>query len=373
MDRKQIKYIHEDLKKKMVFIIGPRQVGKTWLARETGKKYTNTVYLNYDSFDDRDIIQKSHWPESTNLLILDEIHKMPNWKTFLKGIYDTKPAQLKILVTGSARLDYVRHSGDSLAGRFFAHHLMPFSLSELDEPENSVNIDQLLERGGFPEPLLAKRPVDAKRWRNQYIDGLIRFDVLDFGNISDLKTIQMILELLRRRVGSPVSVASLARDVHSSPPTITKYIQILEALYIIFRVPPYSRNIARSVLKEPKIYFYDNGLVIGDEGAQFENLVAVSLLKHALAKNDFEGENMGLKYLRTKEGREVDFCLTNNDVVTEMIEVKTGDSQLSKNLLYFKDKYNLNGIQIVKQLKHEKTVSGINIIEAEKYLKSLFL
>jgi len=373
MYRKQIRNILADLQKKMVFLIGPRQVGKTWLALEVGKKFNNTTYLNYDYFEDREIIQKAQWHEATELLILDEIHKMPGWKNHLKGIYDTKPEQLKILVTGSARLDYVRYSGDSLAGRFFIHHLLPFSLAELKDHETGKNINHFIERGGFPEPFLAAAPIDVKRWRNQYIESLIRFDVLDFKKISDLRTIQTIFELLRRRIGSPVSYASIARDVNSSPPTVMKYIQIMESLYIIFRITPYSRNIARSVLKEPKIYFYDNGLVIGDEGAKLENFVAVSLLKHVLARNDLEGENMALQYLRTKNGKEVDFCLTNEDRLTEILEVKNKDANLSKNLIYFCDKYQLKGVQLVKELKREKTINSISVRRADNYLRSLYL
>ena len=373
MYRIQIKKILQDLNKKMVFIIGPRQVGKTWLALEVGKKFEYTTYLNYDSFEHQKIIQNKYWLESTELLIFDEIHKMPNWKNFLKGVYDTKQKQLKILITGSARLDFIRYSGDSIAGRFFTHHLLPFSLAELRNESISNNIDHFIMNGGFPEPFLAPDLIEAKRWRKQYIEGLIRFDLLDFQNVNNLKTIQMILELLRRRIGSPVSYASIARDLNSSQPTIVKYINILEALYIIFKVHPYSKNIARSILKEPKIYFYDNGLVIGDDGAKLENFIAVSLLKHILAKNDYEGENYSLKYIRTKDNKEVDFCIECDDEILKIIEVKNRDDNLSKNLKYFCDKFNLNGIQIVKEIRQEKTINSIDILRADKYLKSLML
>jgi predicted AAA+ superfamily ATPase len=373
MYRKQIEPIIKDLNKKIVFIVGPRQVGKTWLSLEIGKRFKNTTYLNYDSFEDRQIIKEESWLQSTELLILDELHKMPGWKNYLKGIFDTKLGHLKILVTGSARLDMFRQTGDSLAGRFFTHRLMPFSISELQEDALSNNIERFIQRGGFPEPFLAEDEVEAKRWRNQYVDGLIRTDILDFEKIHDFRTIQMVFELLRRRAGSPISYVSIARDVQASPTTIIKYIQVLEALYIIIRVVPYSRNIARSILKEPKIYFFDNGLVVGDDGVKFENFVAVSLLKHVYAKNDYEGENFELKYLRTKDKKEIDFCLVNNNEIVGVIEAKNRDSDISQNLKYFCQKYNFKGTQIVRELKREKEIERIAVRKAYSYLKELIL
>ena len=373
MYRKQIEKIENDLKKKIVFIVGPRQVGKTWLALEIGKKFNNSTYLNYDHFEDRQIIHDEAWLQSTELVIFDELHKMPDWKNYLKGVYDTKPAHLKILVTGSARLDIIRQSGDSLAGRFFRHRLLPFSMSELQNDPMGSDMDRFIQRGGFPEPFLAKDEADAKRWRNQYIDGLVRFDVLDIEKIYDLRTIQLLLELLRRRVGSPISFASIARDVNVSPTTIIKYVNILEALYIIFKVTPYSKNIARSILKEPKIYFFDNGLVIGDEGVKLENFAATSLFKHVCAKQDYEGENDGLHYLRTKEGKEVDFCLTDASGIKEIIEVKYRDANVSDNLLHFTNKYDLRGSQIVKELGRERRMERIDVRRAATYLNELFL
>lgn len=356
MYRNQIKQIIKDLDKKIVFIVGPRQVGKTWLAKEIARQFKNTVYLNYDRLEDRDIIKNEKWLESTNLLILDELHKMSEWKNFLKGVYDTKNEKLKIIVTGSARLDFLRQAGDSLAGRFFVHRLMPFSLSEIKDSEYADEIDRLNLRSGFPEPFLASDDIEADRWRSQYIDSLIRTDVLDFEKIHDFKSIQLVLEMLRRRVGSPVSFTSIARDVAISPATVIKYVEIFEALYIIFKVTPYSRNIARAILKEPKIYFFDNGLVVdNDDGAKIENFMAISLLKSIFLKNDLLGENNELKYLRTKDGKEVDFALVNSqNKIEKIVEVKKRDDQLSKNLKYFSEKYNLKAVQVVKELKREQ-------------------
>jgi hypothetical protein len=243
MYRQQTKQIIKDLDKKIVFLVGPRQVGKTWLAKYIGEEYKKTTYLNYDRLGDREIIKKEQWLEDTELLILDELHKMKDWKDYLKGIFDTKPEHLRILVTGSARLETFRQAGDSLAGRFFIHRLMPFSMAELKNEKELINVDKFLVRGGFPEPFLAQEAIDADRWRNQYIDGLIREDILDFEKIHDFKAIKLVFELLRRKVGSPVSYNSIAGDAGISPVTVKKYIAIFEALFIIFKVSPYSKKI----------------------------------------------------------------------------------------------------------------------------------
>lgn len=376
MRRKQTEQIKKDLAKKMVFLVGPRQVGKTWLAREIGKGYAETTYLNYDSVEDRQIIKKEAWPKKTELLILDELHKMKGWKNYLKGVFDTREEKQKILVTGSARLNTFRQSGDALSGRFFVHRLLPFSLSEikgLDLDQDSFGLGRFMLRSGFPEPFLADSEEDANRWRSQYIDGLVRSDILDFETIHNFQAIRTIFELLRQRVGSSISYSSLAEDAQISPATAKKYVHILESLYIVFRIFPHSKNIARSILREPKIYFFDNGLVLSDEGAKFENLVAISLLKHIYGKSDYTGKNYALEYLRNKEKREVDFVVSIDEKLDELIEVKLSDSNLSRSLKYFCDKYGIKGTQLVKDLKREKTFGKIDIALAEKYLKNLFL
>lgn len=373
MDRWQKKNILNDLTKKMVFIVGPRQVGKTWLANEIATSFQNTAYLNYDRLEDRKIIHDEAWLDSTELLILDEIHKMPEWKNYLKGVYDTKKEWLKIIVTGSARLDTFRQSGDSLSGRFFIHRLLPFSPRELLSTSYAQDLDRFITRGAFPEPFLFEHDTDSKRWRMQYIDGLIRTDILDFEKIHDFKAIQLVLELLRQRVGSSISYSSIAQDVGVSPNTVKKYIQIFEALYIVFRVIPFTKNIGRSLLKEPKIYFFDTGMVKGDIGVQFENMVGLCLLKAVYAKQDYLGESYSLRYIRTKDGREIDFCITKENTAEQFIEVKVNDSSISKQLAYFSLKYNIPGVQVVKQLKRERQTGNITVRKALSFLQGLYL
>lgn len=373
MLRSQKPIILKDLDKKLVFLVGPRQVGKTWLAKEIAKDFSNSLYLNYDRLSDRKIIQDESWLESTELLILDELHKMDDWKNYIKGIYDTKPNHLRILVTGSSRLDIFEQMGDSLAGRYFKHRLLPVSLSELKNCGSPTDMDKLISFGGFPEPFLSENKIEAERWRLQYINSLLSTDVFEFDKIHNLKAMRLIFDLLRSRVGSPVSYQSLSEDVSVSPMTVKKYIQVLEALYIIFKVTPYSKNIARSLLKEPKIYFFDTGLVQGDEGAKFENFVALSLSKHVYGKTDILAEEYTLHYLRTKDGQEVDFALVHNDTVVQMIEAKLSDKTITPALKSFSQKYHYPAIQLVKALRNEYQQGNIQVRNAEKFLSELLI
>jgi len=371
MKREQKEQILKDLEKKIVFIVGPRQVGKTWLAKEIAKDFKKPVYLNYDRAEDRSIIKNESWLTSTDLLILDELHKMKGWKNYLKGVFDTKPEHMKILVTGSARLSTFKKSGDSLAGRFFSHTLLPFSPSELKDTEFSADIERFMERGGFPEPFLAENINDSNRWRLQYIDGLIRTDILDFEKVHDLRALETVLELLKGRVGATVSYSSIANDVGIAPNTVKKYVQIFEALYVVFRLTPFSKNIARSLMKEPKIYFYDTGLVNGDNGAKFENLVAVSLLKHVLAKKETEGIEWNLNYIRTKDKKEIDFCIVKNGYAEHFIEAKFSDSSVTPALAGFSEKFKIPATQVVFDLKRERKESNFEIISASSFLCDL--
>lgn len=373
MIRMQKHIILDDLDKKLVLLVGPRQSGKTWLAKDIAKSFKNSIYLNYDQEKDRRLIHEQLWGNNTELLILDELHKMPYWKNYLKGLFDTKPQSMRILVTGSARLDIYNKIGDSLAGRFFKHTLLPISLAECKRAGENVDIDRLIEYGGFPEPFFAEDAIQATRWRSQYIDSLLSTDIFDIDLIQNMKAMRLIFELLRYRVGSPVSYQSLSEDAQVSPVTVKKYIQILEALYIIFTVTPYSKNIARSLVKEPKIYFFDAGLVEGDKGAKFENMVAVSLFKSLSAQADMTGERHNLHYLRTKDGLEVDFALVKNDKIETMIECKYSEDSASKTLVKFREKYGYPAIQLVKLLRHDYCDREVSMKCAENFLSELFL
>lgn len=345
----------------MVLISGPRQVGKSYLARQIMKDYERPVYLNWDNLQDREVIFQQGWRADVDLLVLDEIHKMELWKNFLKGIWDTRQQNLRILVTGSARLETFRQSGDSLAGRYFHHRLLPLSPAETRLIGEDCSLDHFLERSGFPEPFLADSDDEAGRWRRQYMDGLIRDDILTFENITRLKAMNLLVELLRERVASPLSYQSLSEDLHIAPNTVKSYIEILEALYIIFLIYPHHHSIARSLVKTPKVYFFDTGLVKGDRGKKLENLAAVSLLRELYRKEDMDGKSRHVRYLRTKEGREVDFFITEENTPKFMVEVKQSDRALAKNLLYFNERYNFPGVQLVAELRLEKDTGTLKL------------
>lgn len=375
MKRALYDQIATDLSKKMVFLTGPRQAGKTTLSQLLLAAKPGGQYLNYDVAEDRTIITAGTWSRRAPLLVLDEIHKMPRWKSWLKGVVDGRMASQQILVTGSARLDTFRQTGDSLAGRFFSLRLHPFSVREWceqtgAEPEAALTL--LLERGGFPEPMLATTDVDAQRWRRQYFDGLVRNDVLEFSRLQEVGTIRLLADMLRSRVGSPLSLASIARDLHLSQPTLAKYLAILEALFIVFIVRPWHRNVARSILQAPKVYFYDSGLVIGNDGLRFENLVACSLLKHVQWLHDGLGIEADLHYLRTKDGAEVDFAVSQAGTLSDLVECKLSDAKPHRALTRFASEWpGARATQLVRDLRQPLDVTGIAVQAAAPWLMAL--
>ena len=365
--------IHKDLTRKMVILTGPRQIGKTFLAKQLLSEFTTPQYLNTDAVKDRRIFQAQSWPVNTDFLVFDEIHKIKGWKACLKGIFDTRPDNQSILVTRSARMDTFRQSGESLAGRYFHYRFYPLSVRELrNQLPTFEALSLLLRFGGFPEPFLAGSETEASRWRNQYYSDLIREDILEFSRIQEIRSIKLLLELLRDRVGSPLSYTSLAVDLQLSPNTVRKFVEILESLYIIFLIRPFHRNIARSLLKEPKVYFYDTGFIRGDDGVRLENTCAVSLLKHTGWLRDTLGEEAALQYLRTKDGKEVDFAICKDDKIIQMIEVKYAEDTVSKNLRYFAEKLpDAQAIQLVHQLRHEQTIQKVSLVSASRWLGDL--
>jgi predicted AAA+ superfamily ATPase len=372
------RYIDEqvgrDLQRKMVFLTGPRQVGKTTLARQLIDQYQGQ-YLNYDVAFDQSLIVNHRWNPRTPLLVLDEIHKMPHWKSWLKGVFDSKPKDQMLLVTGSARLDTFRQSGESLAGRFLGLRLHTISVHEWCTHSGATPdaaLTHLLERGGFPEPCLGDSAIEAERWRRQYFDGLVRHDVLEFSRIHEINAIRLLAQLLRTRVGSPLSLASISRDLAVSPTTLKKYLDILEALHIVFLVRPWSHNVARSVLQTPKVYFYDTGLVEGDSGIRFENLVATALLKYSHWQNDVMGQETQLHYLRTRDGTEVDFALSNASGLTHLVECKWADPKPHRALVRFAHEHpKAEAVQLVRELPHSFSLGTLQIANAAQWLHGL--
>ncbi len=328
MERALARFVRADLGRKMVFLSGPRQAGKTTLARVLAAEWPGAQVLNWDVAADRGVIVAQSWSPAARLIVLDELHKMAGWKAWLKGVFDGRPDGQALLVTGSARLDTFRQSGESLAGRYFSWRLHPITVAEWVAVSGATAeeaLARLLARGGFPEPFLAEDAADAERWRRLYLEGTIRDDILEFSRIGEIRAMRVFIDMLRQRVGSPLSLASLARDLQVSPTTLGRYLEILEALHIVFTVRPFHRNIARALLKEPKVYFYDIGLVGGDDGIRFENACAAMLLRHTQFLQDSAGRDMSLSYVRDKEGREIDFVLCENGEPLGFAECKLSD------------------------------------------------
>ena len=375
MERYLSGIVNKDLATKMVVLTGPRQVGKTTLSRQLMQGYSGAQYLNWDMLADRAILQRQSWSPRARLLVMDEIHKMRGWKGWLKGVVDGRPDGQALLVTGSARMETFRQGGDSLAGRYFAFRLHPFSVREWSE-QTGANpaeaLDHLLVRGGFPEPCLAQDPVQADRWRQQYFNDLIREDVLEFSRLQEINAMRLFVEVLRERVGSPLSLASIARDLAVAPATLKRYLDILQALFIVFTVQPWHRNIARALLQSPKVYFFDTGLVRGDQGVRLENVVATMLLKHVHFQQDSAGRTAGLHYIRTKDGAEVDFALSDQGQLTHLIECKWGDNTPHRALARFAELFpQAEAVQIVHDLRQEEFRNGIRITDAAAWLAGL--
>lgn len=364
-----------DLQRKMVLLTGPRQVGKTTLCRHLMAGFPQTQYLNWDVAPDRAILQRQSWNPKVSLLAMDEIHKMPDWKSWLKGVVDGRPPHQALLVTGSARMETWRQSGDSLAGRYLAFRLHPVSVREWCEQQGGTPeaaLDRLMVRGGFPEPCLAEKAEDADRWRRQYFTDLIREDVVEFSRLHEINTMRLFVELLRERVGSPLSLASIARDLAISPVTLKRYLDILQALYIVFTVQPWHRNVARAILQTPKVYFFDTGLVRGDDGLRFENAVAAMLLKQVHFRQDALGKAAGLHYIRTKDGAEVDFVLSEDNQLTQLIECKLADATPARALVNFAGKFpQAEAIQLVRDLRQEEYRQAVQVSAAAPWLLRL--
>lgn len=365
-----------DLARKMVFLVGPRQVGKTTLAKALMADYPRAQYLNWDVADDRRIILGQTWSPRATLLVLDEVHKMREWKGHLKGAWDGRSEGQSILVTGSARMDTFRQGGESLAGRYVSLRMHPVSVHEwcvasAATPDDAL--DRLIERGGFPEPFLAPNAAEAERWRRQYLEDLMREDVVEFSRIGEIRAMRLLVEMLRERVGSPLSLASIARDLQVSPVTIAKYLDILEALYIVFTVRPYHhRNIARALLKAPKVYFFDTGLVKGDPGARLENACAAMLLKHVHFLQDIEGQAVALHYIRDKQGGEVDLVVCRDNLPVLLAECKHADAAISRMLINLAAQFpQAQALQVVRELRQEEQRGAVSIVRAADWLAGL--
>ena len=361
---------------KISFVSGPRQCGKTTLARMLLKKRKNGKYYNWDDIEFRRIwtkhpsaiIPQSTTTRQTPLVVLDEIHKDRRWKRNLKGVYDTLTQPCDILVTGSAHLNVYMRGSDSLLGRYFSFRLHPFSLREMyttktfspDEaiemlfnrsirplPTNRKRLEWLMRYGPFPEPLFSQDERKARLWRRHREQLVIREDLRDLSRLPELGRIEMLASLIPERIGSPFSMAAICEDLEASFNTVKRWMQYLTELYYIFEIKPYSKKIPRSLKREGKVYLWDYG-GIPDKAARFENLIASHLLKACHYWTDTGEGTFSLFYLRNKEKQEIDFLIVRDGIPWLPIEVKYSETTPSPNWKKFTKILPCNkGLQIV--------------------------
>ena len=353
---------------------GPRQTGKTTLARDIASRQAASVYFNYDVPTDRaELLRNPVFFEQVDrkkgdipLVVLDEIHKYSDWKNYLKGVYDGYSDAFRFLVTGSGRLDLSRHRGDSLAGRYLHFHIFPFTLGELFSSSTAVVAgerlktvpeanrparkawDTMFHVSGFPEPFMKGSETSYRRWAASYHSQVIRDDIRDEFAVRRIDRMEMLYLMLADRVGSPISVASLARVLKTAHTTVTSWLDVLDRFFLTFRILPYSKRVSRSIVKDSKLYFYDYRR-IDDLGARFENMVAVELNRAVTLWRDFGLGDFQLRYLRNKEKQEVDFIVTEGSVPRFMVETKLSDPTVGAQLKKFQNALNVPAIQLVNQ------------------------
>jgi len=361
--------------KEMVFLTGPRQTGKTTLATIIAKGFANSLYFNWDIPAQRSrLLQNPSFFEeverkdaSLPLIVFDEIHKYRDWKNYLKGVYDGSRNEYRFLVSGSGRLDIYQKGGDSLAGRYLLFHLFPFTLAELGSVRRpyedfaadpfAVNDsagaalrdtwDALGTFSGFPEPFIAARATTYARWSNTYARQLIREDIRDLTDVRSVTAMETLFHLLPSRVGSPLSVSGMARDLQVSPVSVRSWLDLFERFFLIFTIAPWTEKVARAIVKERKAYLFDFPR-IKDEDARFENRVALELWRAVTSWNDLGWGNFGLHFIKNKEKQDVDFLLSRDHEPFLLVEAKLTESEPSAPLRKFQHALHVPALQLVE-------------------------
>ena len=366
--------IEDDLQRKMVFLGGPRQVGKTTLAlallRAIDTRHPG--YLNWDSPQVRPGLLRGELPGEEPRLVLDEIHKFPRWRNLVKGLYDTEGDRVSLLITGSARLDQYRKGGDSLQGRYHYYRLHPLSLGELAADPSPADLDALMQYGGFPEPFLAGNARMWRRWQRERQSRVLYEDLRDLENVRQVALVELLAEALPHRVGSPLSVRNLAEDLQVAHATVARWIEILENLYLCFRIPPFGAPRIRAVKKEAKLYLWDWSQTPG-RGERFENLVACHLLKYCHFLEDTEGNRMQLRFLRDTDRREVDFVVTRDDAPLFAVECKSGDRSPSRVIEYFRQRTPIKNFYQVHLGRRDYVANGTRVLPFRTFCRELKL
>lgn len=328
-------FIRRFLEKKMVFLGGPRQVGKTTTCLQllNPPSRANSAYMNWDDIQNKKALRNGELPD-TNIVVLDELHKFRQWRNLVKGFYDKKKDVQKFIVTGSARLDYYRRGGDSLLGRYRYLRLHPLSIGELGL-KSSKDLEGLLKFGGFPEPYFSQDETEWKMWIRERLYRIVNDDIRDLESVRDISSIEILAENLPERVGSPLSINNIANDLNVNHRTAENWVRILETVYYCFRITPFGSPKINAVKKEKKLYLWDWSQ-IESAGAKLENMVASHLLKFCHFLEDTQGEQMELRFLRDIDKREVDFVVLQKKKPIFAVECKTGERSVSEHLRYFK-------------------------------------
>ncbi len=397
----------------MVFIAGPRQTGKTWLAKQwLEKKACSQLYFNWDDIGARQAYRSdSRFFESPARSVgirdpwiaFDEIHKRNHWRDILKGAYDIFGEEFRFLITGSARLDLFRKSGDSLVGRYNLFHMMPLCVNEimgepisscfLQEsdydamvgafkkhishatlPETSEACEGLKRYGPFPEPFLKQNERFCRKWHQDYISLLIREDMRDISRVVELDKIEALVFLLVPRIMSPLSMPNLASELEAAHSSVKSWLEQLKRLYLIFPVSPWSKKISRGLKKAKKWYFFD-WYYVPDEAARLENMIAVYLYRTCQALTDMGYGTYSLHYIRTLDKKEIDFVITRDNTPLLAVEVKTSETRLSATLRD-RNKWLMDaptiGVQVVGQKGvFKKHTNHTWIISVDKFLPCL--
>ena len=362
--------VRADLAAKMVFVAGPRQVGKTTLAKEILPDPAG--YLNWDVASQRELILTGELPP-VPVVAFDELHKYRSWRNYLKGLYDGAVAgaghRLRILVTGSARLDAYRRGGDSLQGRYHLHRLHPLSVAELGDP---ASLPELLRLGGFPEPFFAGSERTARRWSRDYRTLLIREEITSLEQIVDLGNLELLALRLPELVGAPLSINALREDLAVSHDAVQRWVAALERLYAVVRLSPFGAPAIRAIKKAQKHYLFD-WTQVPELPQRFENLVALALLKWVHQQQDAEGRELDLRYFRDRDGREVDFVVTDRRAPVLLVETKWADAKVDRSLRYLKHRFpGADAWQIsATGSKDARTAEGVRLAPAHLLLSRL--
>jgi len=287
----------------MVFLVGPRQVGKTTIAKKLQARFNQSLYLNFDSVEDRlkildgqsfieSIFPLNILREAKPLVIFDEIHKYKDWKNYIKGFYDLYRDYYNIIVTGSARLDVYQSGGDSLMGRYFQYNIHPLSVSELIKSKREKNSEyyfspceleadlfsNLYKYGGFPDPFYNKNDQFFNMWQATRFKQLMHEEIMSIANLQEIYLLEMLAEILKSQAGMQLNRSSIGKKIGVTSQTVSRWLSILDRFYYCFTIRPWFKNVTRSLIKDPKVYLWDWSLV-ADEGARVENFIASHLLK----------------------------------------------------------------------------------------------